>query len=277
MTIVAIWLETADQGLWSVADTRISNRGREGIVVLTDSGAKLLVLPVLCQRLPHKPEEIGTVVPHFSTTFGFAFAGGSLPALLTYATATTLLQNLASVKEDLPPKLSEVAVLVQRLAQRFSDEIRAAQNSQTAQFECAVFGWCPLEKRFQIFHIAAASGTKLSTRQTDPKNENEVVLLGNGQEAFWRRLEQFQRDGEPHGRKGRWPKLVVESMAVEGEGQIGGSLSIGIADPRGYKLYSWVRPVEHGKSSALLSLNGLNVQTDIGSIGRYFIGMHMMV
>jgi len=275
LTIVAIWRE--EGFLWSVADTRICSPGDQGVVVLTDSGAKLLALPTVCRRIPSTTDEIGGVNPHFATEFGFAFAGASLPALMTYATVATFLQNLATPKKEAPPRMSEVAELVRRVAQRFSDEVRLGRNSGASQFESAVFGWCHTEARFQIFRIGGDSG-ELKIQEFNPTSEDEIVLLGSGQDEFRRKIHQFKNDGEPHGRTGRWPKLVVESMALEGMGSVGGSLSIGITRKTGgYELFFWVRPREYGKSPAYFSFNGLEIEKDVGRVGRYIINMAGMV
>src|SRR5579871_4434024 len=91
MTVVAIWLEREVEGtsLWSIADTRISQKGPTGgTTIMTDTGAKLFAIPIRCHQ--------GSVrqAARYSTSIGFAFAGSVLPATMTVATASTFLQNL---------------------------------------------------------------------------------------------------------------------------------------------------------------------------------------
>src|SRR5262245_14301699 len=119
MTVVAIWFEPTDRALWSVADTRISRPGQGGgRIIQTDNGAKLCVLPVRCYAATM---DVGKKELYRSSV-GFAFAGDILPATMTFAIATTFLQNLTTVGSYDPPRLSEIADMVGFLGERFSKE-----------------------------------------------------------------------------------------------------------------------------------------------------------
>ena len=138
MTVVAIWFEPVDDALWAVADTRISSRGSQGVTISTDSATKIFAIPVRC----HRPTTTSNMrrLPYYTTSVGFAFAGDIVPATMTVATAGTFLQNLITVGAANPPKLSEVAEVVRRLAVRFSKEKLSSSNGQHGTFEAAVFG-----------------------------------------------------------------------------------------------------------------------------------------
>ena len=90
MTVVAVWFEPQDDGIWAVADTRISIPSQGGgVVVHTDAASKLFTLSVVCRPIANA--EAIFPQPHWTGTFGFAFSGDSLPALMTFSTATSCL------------------------------------------------------------------------------------------------------------------------------------------------------------------------------------------
>jgi len=89
VTVVVVWFEPQDDGIWAVADTRISAPSPSGgVFVRTDSASKLFTLSVVCRPLAN--EKALFPEPHWTGTFGFAFSGDSLPALMTFSTATFL-------------------------------------------------------------------------------------------------------------------------------------------------------------------------------------------
>ena len=102
MTVVAIWRE--GQVLWAAADTRISSVGAQGVIIRTDSAAKLLPLRVKCRQVPIMSGVLAQA--HFDRTFGFAYAGDTLPALQVYAAAVAFLDNLQANGYTDPPSLS---------------------------------------------------------------------------------------------------------------------------------------------------------------------------
>jgi len=85
MTVITIWLEPEDQGLWAVADTRISSRADSGVTVTRDSAAKLFAIPVKCHAAAAAPNFRRS--PYYTTSVGFAFAGDVVPAAMTKANA----------------------------------------------------------------------------------------------------------------------------------------------------------------------------------------------
>ena len=280
MTIVAIWHEQSDAALWSVADTHISNAGRGGGRILrTDSGSKLFSLPIVCRNPSSDPGFKRQ--PYFSRTFGFAFAGDVLPALMTIATATTLLQELITVETKVPPSLTDIAEFTRKLAQRFSTESLSTSNGSYGRFEASVFGRCPLRDSFQISNLQPSDrGSDFCVVRTDhdlSKEPDHLTVLGSGKTKFVETMEQLRLHGDPHGRTGRLPKLVIEAMINDDDRpDIGGSLSIGIT---GYDfgLYSFMQPVVTGQPLAWRSFNGIGMDTEIGPVGHCIIGMHSMV
>src|SRR5262249_29131271 len=103
MTVVATWYEPFDKIVWCVSDTRVSRPGPTAGTI-TDGGAKILPLSVRT----FLPGESGFFDRNIlSTTVGFAYAGATLPALMTYAVANTFLQHLYGMPGSPPPRMDD--------------------------------------------------------------------------------------------------------------------------------------------------------------------------
>ncbi|WP_421695020.1 hypothetical protein [Aestuariivirga sp.] len=283
MTIVAIWHEAADDALWAVADTRISFPLQSGgTQVRTEIGAKLLLLPTVCRRIATQTNLFPA--PHFWRTYGFAFAGDVLPAILTHAHASTFLQNLVNVTTADPPMLREVADMVRRVATRVSREM-LTNDMAYGRFECSIFGECPHSNRFEVYGITPLTRPDDESKLVcnDPYKEGLPILLGDAKEQFNLAYEQYQRDGDPEGRTLRLPKRAIERIISEGVGTVGGSLSIGMVchayalHERSFQLLRWLQPIERGKPQAICTFNGMDVDSEIGQVGPCIIGMLGMI
>lgn len=277
MTVVAIWSETADSALWSVADTRISAPGETGgTTIRTDSGAKLFALPISCSHLSSDPSV--RRMPYYTTSVGFAFAGDVLPATMTYATASTFLQNLLTAGPKDPPMLRDIGNLVGQLAERFSKESLSSSNGRYGKFECAVFGFCHHLQRFVTYHIPHLEQPTfaIEIKEAFPTADSDILVLGSGRTRLNEKITFIRNNGDRFLRTGRIPKLALEAIVDEDQGDVGGSLSIGIATTWRYDLYSWLRPVEYGKPAAFLSFNGIDL-SEIGHLGQFMIAPTGMV
>ena len=111
MTLAAVW--RVEERVYAIADTRIS---RSAGNVLTEHGPKLLPVTLLCKQ-PGPTNFFDRIA--FAATFGFAYAGATLPALATHALASTLFQNLIGVPGTPPPGLDAVSGGVAEIAQRY--------------------------------------------------------------------------------------------------------------------------------------------------------------
>jgi hypothetical protein len=280
MTIVAIWFEPGDNALWSVADTRISAPGEAGgAIIRTDSGAKLFALPISCFRIGSDP--FYRRRPHYNTSVGFAFAGDVLPATMTYATASTFLQNLGTVESADPPLLSEVAELIRTVAMGFSKESLASSNGKYGAFEASLFGWEPHLNRFAAYHLTPkiSSGSfSIDIHEHFPSDNRAVLTMGSGRSRLSSKINTIHQNGKDEfGRSGRVPKLAIEGIVREDVGDVGGSLSIGIATQWGYELHSWVRPIQTGKPDAIMAFNGIDLHGDLPQVGHYLVVMPGLV
>jgi hypothetical protein len=280
MTIVAIWLEPSDDALWAVADTRISAPGEAGgAIIRTDSGAKLFALPISCFRIGSEPSYRRH--RHYSTSVGFAFAGDVLPATMTYATASTFLQNLGTVETADPPLLSDVAKLVRTVAIGFSKESLASSNGKYGEFEASLFGWEAHLNRFVVYHLTpkiSSESFSIDIHEHFPNDNRTVLMMGSGRSRLSSKIDTIRQNGKDEfGRSGRIPKLAVEGIVREDVGDVGGSLSISIATQWGYELYSWVRPIEIGKPDATIAFNGIDLHGEPRQVGHYLVVMPGMV
>jgi hypothetical protein len=110
MTAVVIWHD--GNVLQVAADTRITVERSEGRTIKTDAASKLLALPVLC--MPVRQMTGVTYTPHSQRTYGFAFAGDTLPAMMTYATAIACLNDLQG-HDPAEPALRDIADFTRKL------------------------------------------------------------------------------------------------------------------------------------------------------------------
>lgn len=271
MTVVAIWRE--GQVLWAVADTRISAAGAQGVIIRTDSAAKLLPLRVRCRQIPLMS---GVLAPaHFDRTFGFAYAGDTLPALQAYAAAVAFLDSLQANGHTHPPSLGQIAGLVRGLGTRFGREVAASRRSTALDLTLAVFGYCPAQQKHAIYLMTPATGEQtLSLEEVFPESELSPVIFGSGANSIQAELADLRSSGDSFGRTARLPKIAIERVVRRQEpGEVGGSMSIGMADAQEFRLYQEVRPIVPGQPMVMMTFNGIEINDEIGSVGRYFVGM----
>jgi hypothetical protein len=275
MTVVAIWLEPTEQVLWSVADTRISAPGPTGgQTIRTDSGAKLFAIPIHCtaatMNLDFRKKTL------FQSSIGYAFAGDVLPATMTFATASTFLQNLTTVGSYDPPRLSEIAAMIGSLGERFSKEALGSSNGDYGRFTAAVFGWCPILSRLAIYELKprlTSSTFEMQIEETLPEDNLSVVTFGNGAARLMQQIDNIRKHGDKYQRTARIPKIAAEILIEEDTGDVGGSLSIGAVTQNGFRLYSYVTPIVKGKPEAKISFNGIDLGQDARLVGHYMISI----
>lgn len=281
MTIVAIWYEPSDNAIWCAADTRISVPGRTGgVTVRTDSGTKIFSLPVQCTVIPSAPpiQLPQQRVPFFRQTYGFAFAGDLQSAMTTAATASTLLQQLEAVDARRPPSLNDVAIFVQKLAKRFSNEALTNSGHSYGKFEASVFGYCPVSMRHEAYHLKPVSNGCSFDVCMQCHSTEELTLrplaFGSGSASFQSELEKLQTSGDLHSRTRRLPKIAVQILTEHGPVvDVGGDLSLGISSVHGFTIYRNVAPIEYGKPQARVTYNGIDIENEIGMVGACMVGM----
>ena len=269
MTIVALWKE--EGSLWLAADTRVSNdRG----IVSTDSAAKLYSLPVVAMR----PDNAGFLrLPHWWTSYGFAFAGAVLPATMTAITATTLLQQLTGLpNSQLPPRFEEVAAFVRSLAARFMDEHYSAHKRQGSLFSAALAGWCPYDNCFKVGHIWHHTTPDLQVTLSypdAPADGQSWVVLGSddAKHSFDFQCQALEDGGAS---QGRVPLKAIEQMVAKG-GVVGGAVSLMVCPASslpGASLFWRAVPAVEGQPQARRLFNGIDLDQDLPRVGNYMVG-----
>lgn len=272
MTIAVIWQEDGHQ--WCAADTRLVVGPKDQPT--TEIGTKMYAIPVTVRAFG--PDGF-LRNPHYWTQYGFVYAGAALPASMTAVTASTLLQNLARPGGLAgPPKFEEIAGLVTRLAKRFMTERR--RFGDDGLFSAGLFGWCPHEDKYKIALIdgrtdADAFRVELSYPPSPEADGEPWLVLGSASPTFNTALTAYKQS-EEHIKK-RVARRVVEKMVAEGnDPTVGGATSIGVAGPRGFNLYCALEPIVPGQPAARRIFNGLDLDTEVGQVGEYFISVNEM-
>jgi hypothetical protein len=265
MTIAVIWQEDGYQ--WCAADTRLV-AGRDDEPT-TEIAAKIYAIPVVVGALD---PELNPRQPHYSTQYGFVYAGAALPASMTAITASTFLQKLARPGDRAdPPTFEQIAELVHRLAKRFMADRR--QFGGEGIFSAAFFGWCPHAMKYKIAHIdgrndAGIFRVELSYPPPPHPDGDPWLVLGSGASMFASTLAAY-RSAERHITK-RVPRRVIDKMVAEGqERTVGGATSIGAVHRYGFELFYAVEPVIPGQPAARRIFNGLDLDTEVGQVGQY--------
>src|SRR5262249_1290377 len=150
-------------------------------------------------------------------------------------------------------RLSEIAVMIGRLAERFSKESLASSSGKYGEFTAAVFGWCPILNEFAIYKLEprqTASTFQVVCEEHRPKDNSTLVSFGSGSARLAKQIDHLRQHGDQFHRTARIPKVAVETLVEEDVGDVGGSLSIGAATRNGFRLYSYVYPIVRGKPEA---------------------------
>jgi hypothetical protein len=267
MTIAVIWQE--DDLQWCAADTRLVAGPADAPT--SEVASKIYAVPVVVGALDLEGE---ARQPHYWTQYGFVYAGSALPASMTAVTASTLLQKLYRPGGRAnPPTFEELAGLVHRLSQRFMREARRFGGE--GLFSAAFFGWCPHTDQYKVAQIegrddAGGFRVELSYPPRPQADGDPWLVLGSGGKAFASTLAEYRRD-EPHITK-RIPRRVIDRMVANGQdATVGGATSIGAAHQFGFELFYAIEPVSPGQPAARRIFNGLDLDTEVGSVGEYIV------
>lgn len=273
MTIAAIWLE--DDLLWCAADTRLT-RGEKDITT-SEITAKIYTIPLAisaCDPMLINAAATERRQPHYRTQYGFVYAGSALSASQTAITSSTMLQNLVRPGELWsPPRFEEIGSFMRRLALRFM--LDRDTFGADGIFQAAFFGWCPYDSKYKVAHIAGSNENgfvKVDLSYPDPPSikTEPWLVLGSGKKKFAETLECYRK--HENNITKRIPRRVIDLMVTEGKDKtVGGATSIGVAYRGGFELCFAAEPVVGGQSPARRTFNGLDMDTEVGNVGDYFV------
>lgn len=259
MTAIAIWYEPADRRVWAVGDTRVVGAYDRP---LTDGASKLLPLSVACRQ----PGRDGFYTDlTFQTSWGFAYAGSTLYALMSYAVANACLANLIHAAGAAPPSIAQAATMFQRIGRVYLQDIHEGGG-----FEAAIFGWCPARRQFVGYKLSDNCNTRTEIALQTPR---DLIQLGGRQEEI-RTAVNAMLEANECAPIIRVPKVVISQM-IRGDvdPRIGGAVQVGRATQEGFDLVGTVEVYEGRGPEAYMSLLGFNVQDVIGSVGHCQVGI----
>ena len=267
MTICAIWYSQRSDIVWSVADTRISaDLGQGGVTIRTDCGPKIFPLPIVARPKGR--------TPNFTTRLGFAYSGSSLAAMMTYSTLSAMTNYLTGETSELanPPRMECIVSASEVIAKKFCANYLSSSNGEVGDFVFCIFGWCPYKLKYRAFKVSAGlfDGSVSTIRDERDLYLGEPILLGSGTAEFERRMAVIDTPWHPEP-----SKYIVEGMVDAGKGDVGGSLSIGIAHHRD-GLFDFELACERDllePDEANRNYNGFDLDQEIGAIDRYIVGM----
>ena len=240
MTIVVSWIskEREFPTLWTVADSRLSKPSETEIKPLLDCGSKLFSIRIVCTKPDYYGHHFDDI--YYSTTLGMAFAGSSLLALNLYAFISYTLGTMGSTNGSVPS--------MEEIAQHVNTAFKALLNNfieinmDSAPCEVSIFGFCPIKKQHQLFHIRHEGKDK--TILFDEFNfidNNSMHLMGSHQDDILELILSKRKSilsSSGIGKKfWRSPLNTIEQIIEEQVyPDIGGKVQLGISYPLGFRL-----------------------------------------
>ncbi|MGD9571116.1 MAG: hypothetical protein AB7V62_04445 [Thermoleophilia bacterium] len=252
-----------------MSDSRISG----GANILTDEGAKLFSLPVVCRR----PDADGFFsVPYFIRDFGVGCVGSTLGYQNIYAFLVASLSNLVGDGKHVP-SLGDIAAMAARVATAYVRSV-GQHNRLAHRLELVVAGQCP--------------ATGPSAYAVVPRLENDCihfradeVALDGGRAHFIGDCTQkadeallAARAGESEASIGwhRAPARVVREFIEDPElPTIGGDAQIGLTVGARFVRMGTVSPIVEGQPAAVMRLNNIDILA-AGNVGPCAIGIDGM-
>lgn len=271
MTIAVVWQEDGRQ--WCAADTRLVVHDDKRT---TDIATKIYSIPVTASIMV--PGSIARV-SYYRAEFGFMYAGAALPASMVAVTASTLLQKLVypGIPSE-PPHFEEVASFVCGLSKHFMAERRQHGGEANGIFSAAFFGWCWHSKVYKLAHIngrddAGSFRVEMNYPPVPEKDGDPWLVFGSGSTKFNETLTAYRAAEEPITK--RIPQRIIDKMVTgETDPAVGGATSVGAVYQGAFELFFAAEPITPGQPDARRIYNGLDLDTDVEGIGRYFVGLN---
>lgn len=268
MTAIAIWRNDEDTGnpsLWAAADSRVSEKGGK---ILIDDAVKILSLPIICRR----PGSDGFFKePYFVHTLGYCFAGSTLMGQNAYLGLSMLLSNLGSATSYVPSIDDIACQILAYLTATFRDY--SAVAAQQSLFEVALFGYCRVAQRLEIFVFSPEKVHGMYKFRKIPfqnLQKHDFVYLGNERSLVVNKIsDNISGGSEDDYRVARAPRFVIQEFIASSESPaIGGDLQIAIADRFGLRPFALAKRRELGEPTAYFSYLGRELTDDLTTVGE---------
>lgn len=273
MTAIAIWLNEEVDGhpaLDVAADSLvIGNRSTQ----LINDASKIFPLRVEC-RVPSANGIFSELSS--SCVYGYAFAGSTLLGQNSYLSLAPLVGSFIST-EPYSPSLEDVSEYVLRYLRIVYDESKI--RGQSASFEVALFGYCPIQRRMEVHHFFPVpgrdTGPEMQRTMHQDLKSGECIYLGSYKDEFWQALSVASHGPSAPGRPiSRAPKHVIEDfIADEDYPEIGGDLQLWSARSFGLYPYLLVRPTVVGSPQASFTYLGRRLDGSLLHLGPAYLGM----
>lgn len=211
----APWKHVGDT--WIAADSRISSATNTGSrVVPTDAALKILPLNL---RLFREYEDAPGSVPVYEGQLAFAYAGGILPATMTYAMAVSYLRGMTGPYDADLPTIGNIVGLINRMGATYAADTRQP-------FEAFIVGRCPLHhdnRRDHSYRLRFdLSGAPRPPELLDLTPDGSFALLGSNQETISAMIIAGMADDIEYN-----PALAIKAVIEEEiAGDIGGYLHV---------------------------------------------------
>lgn len=268
MTAIAIWRNDEVDGnpsLWAAADSRVS--GANGNLLIADA-VKIFSLPIICRR-PGSTGFFSEV--YFVHTLGYCFAGSTLMGQNAYLGIAPLLSNIMSATSYIP-SIEDIARQILAYLNVSFEEYRRVAGQQSL-FEVAIFGYCHVTQKLEIFHFRPRLVHDLYEIALEAHQDlktNDFVYLGDDKASLQAEITNAFNDEALPGRPAsRAPRFVIQDRIVNDESPtIGGDLQLGIADKFGLRPFALVKPYIEGQPAAYTSYLGRELTGDLTTIGQ---------
>lgn len=210
--------------IWMAADSRISapsGEHRSGRRVLTDVAPKILPIRFeLFGRQEHGPG----VTQLYYGELGFAYAGNTLPATMTYSVAVSSFAPMTAEFDAELPSLEDMVIFIARVGGHYARETNAP-------FELFVSGTCPRNPHdgAQVWHLTLWSKKSPGYHRLLFDEDRRMYLMGNRKDDLREKCRAgFAAD------IGYNPTRALAELIEETEvGEIGGLLTLARVEKAG--------------------------------------------
>lgn len=269
MTLVMAWREQAIERVWIVTDSRLSNRGAQGTVRLTDAAAKLLSVPVVLRR-PTPMSVLGT--PVITTDLAFAYAGSSLIAMQAYAAVLPLWSHLQTSGPERLPSVRDFAEHLGTFVAAYTASLSSAYNSPQPSL-CALIGYDAALGTLDGWMIEAGHGdhgAHMSLRQMC-LGPGEIEIFGSG--ASRARDELAERYSSRGLNWHREPlEMIRAHLNADQAADVRGGVQLGYVQPEGFQLLFDAQPITPGHQIPVMRFRGFDF-SEIGTVGDAFVNL----